>query len=231
APPRPAPLPEIGPEVLAALQTVAVSRPADRVLLFALASRESRFDADARNPASSARGLMQFTRSTWLEVVRDHGPAHGLGAEAAALATDPDSGEISARDPSVLAAILALRDDPFLSTAMAMARIERERAPLARLLGREVTEADLYLVHFLGPLGARRFLREMARAPSRRASDIVGAEALEANRSVFVTRKGRHLSLGQVHAGVRGGLRAQAALHARLLERDVQRMVQVAEAR
>jgi hypothetical protein len=205
--------------VLLALRSAAGSRQDDRVLLFALAWRESRCDPDARNPASTARGLMQFTRATWLEAVRDHGETHGLASHAAALVTDRETGDITARDRRLLAELLVLRDDPRLSAALAMARLERGRASLARDLRRPVTHADLYMVHFLGPEGARRFLRDLARAPSGRASDAVGAEAVAANRNVFVASDGGHLSLREVYGAVRSTLRSQHAVYARLLER------------
>ncbi len=223
-------LPAVSPEVLRALQSVAAS-PSERVLLFALASRESRFVATARNPASSARGLMQFTRTTWLEAVRDHGPARGLAFHAAALSTDPETGEISARDDRLLEEMLVLRDDPDLSVALAMARLGLEKENLAAFLRRPVTDADLYLVHFLGPVGARRFLRQLARAPSQRASDVVGPDAVAANRNVFIARNGRHRTLGQVHAEVRLDLRRQQAVHAGLMQGAGPGRAEVAEAR
>jgi Transglycosylase SLT domain len=220
--------------VFVALRTAAAgARHADLLLLLALAWRESRFDPSARNPASTARGLMQFTRPTWLEAVRDHGEAHGLARHAAALATDPRTGDISARDPRLLDEVLALRDDPRLSAALAAARLEREAAALARVLGRPASDADLYVVHLLGPAGARRFLRALARAPSLRASAVAGADAVAANRAVFLASDGRPLSLREVYAGVRSTLRAQRAAHARLLERmdDAAERVEVASAR
>jgi hypothetical protein len=206
--------------VLLALRSAAGTRQDDRVLLFALAWRESRCDPDAWNPASTARGLMQFTRATWLEAVRDHGAAHGLASQAAALVTDRETGDITARDRRLLAELLVLRDDPRLSATLAMARLERERASLARDLRRLVTHADLYMVHFLGPEGARRFLRDLARVPSGRASDAVGPEAVAANRNVFVASDGRHLSLREVYGTVRSTLRSQHAVYARLLKQS-----------
>jgi hypothetical protein len=212
-------VPSISPEVFTALQTAAGEREADRVLLLALAWRESRFDPKAENPVSSARGLMQFTRDTWLEVIRDHGAAHGLASYAAAVVTDHASGKVSVRDGRLLAEILALRDDPQLSAAMVLARLGREKERLNGNLRRPTTDTDLYLVHFLGPSGARRFLRHLARAPSHRASDYVGREIVAANRSVFITRRGRHLSLREVYAAVRSTLGGQQAVYLTLLKR------------
>lgn len=212
-------LPSIQPHVLVALRSAGGARRDDHVLLFALAWRESRCDPDARNPASTARGLMQFTRAGWLEAVRDHGEVHGLASYVVALATDRGTGEITARDRRLFTELLVLRDDPRLSAALAMARLGREKASLALFLRRPVTHADLYMVHFLGRDGARRFLRELARAPSRRASDAVGPDAVAANRNVFVASDGRHLSLREVYREVRSTLRSQRVLYARLLER------------
>jgi hypothetical protein len=226
-----------------ALSGAARATGADPALLLAMAWKESRFDPAARNPFSSARGLMQFTDATWLEVVRDFGPRHGLARHAAHLATDPRTGTISARDPRRLAQVLKLRDDPRLSALMAAERIAHEREGLERALGRAAAPADLYAVHLLGPAGARRFLAELRRAPSRPALEAVGQDSVGANRGVFVARgTGRPLSLAEVHAafgsvveeqrtaraGLLGGLTAPSA--ARTSRRDAH-WVELAEAR
>lgn len=211
-------LPSISPHILMALQSAGGTSRDDHVLLFALAWRESRCDPKAQNPASTARGLMQFTRNAWLEAIRDYGKTHGLASYAAALTTNHATGEITVRDPRLLAELLVLRDDPRLSAALAMARLERERAKLAQFLRRPVTDADLYMVHFLGSEGARRFLRQLARTPSRRASSVVGSDSVAANRNVFVAGNGRHRSLRQVYHDVRTTLRSQHVVYARLLD-------------
>jgi hypothetical protein len=222
APPPPqvdaAVLPIIRPHVLVALQSAGGTRQDDHVLLFALAWRESRGEPEAQNPASTARGLMQFTRAAWLEAVRDHGASHGLASYVAALTTNRDTGEITVRDPRRLVELLMLLDDARLSAALAMARLEREKANLALDLRRSVTHADLYMVHFLGSDGARRFLRELARAPSRRAADAVSPDSVAANRNVFVASDGRQFSLLEVYREVRSTLGSQRVVYARLLE-------------
>jgi hypothetical protein len=222
--PEEAPLPEVGAGLLAALDAAAASvdtaRRTGPALLFAIAWRESRLDPAARSPASSARGLMQFTRGTWLEVVRDHGPRHGLASFAQALSTNPATGEITAPgEPSLLAEILELRDDPRLSAILALERMEAEHDGLRRALRRAPSAPDLYLVHLLGPAGARRFLQALAERPSRPAADAVGAEAVEANRSVFYARNGSPFSLRAVHAEVARVLQAQQRVHAAVVAR------------
>lgn len=189
--------------VVLALSGAARAVDTDPALLLAMAWKESRFDPTARNPQSSARGLMQFTRATWLEVVRDFGSRHGLAHHAAVLSTNHRDGTISARSPRYLAQVLQLRDNPQLSAIMAAERISRERAGLEQILGHSVTPADLYIVHLLGPVGARRFLAELRRAPSRPATEAVGQDSVSVNQGVFVTRgSGRPLSLAEVYAAI-----------------------------
>src|SRR5579863_8618568 len=42
-------------------------------------SQESTFKADAKNRTSSAVGPAQFLETTWLDMMRRHGAAYGLG--------------------------------------------------------------------------------------------------------------------------------------------------------
>ena len=184
--------------VLSALQRAEAATGADPALLLAIARRESGFDAAARNHRSSARGLMQFTSATWLEVVRDFGHRHGLAQHAVALSAAP-RGSVPP-NAQLVAEVLRLRDDPQLAAVMTAERLETWRRPLEQALGRQVTPTDLYFVHLLGPAGARHFLLELARAPGQPAVGVVGGAA-GANRSLFV-RDGRALSLAEVHRDV-----------------------------
>ena len=189
--------------VAAALAAATRATGADPALLHAIAWQESRFRHAARNSRSSASGLMQFTSATWLEVVRDHGAKHGLAAEAAALSTDPRTGTISARNHRILARILKLRFNPRLSAIMAAERLAAAEASLEKVIGHPPEPADLYVLHLLGPTGARRFLTELDRTPSRPAAEVVGADSLAANPGLFLDRgSGRKLSLREAHAAI-----------------------------
>ncbi|MDB5371942.1 MAG: hypothetical protein JWP04_584, partial [Belnapia sp.] len=191
------------PQVAAALATATRLTGTEPAVLRAIAWQESRFSGRARNRASSATGLMQFTETTWLEVVRDYGPRHGLASAAALLRTDPKTGAIATRRPKDLRHILALRFDPRLSAIMAGERLAAERAALQAMLGRTAGPTELYVTHLLGPAGARRFLAEFDRMPNRAVAEVVGADSLAANPGVFLDRgSGRRLSLAEVHAGV-----------------------------
>jgi hypothetical protein len=82
------------------------------------------------------------------------------------------------------ARLLALRNDPFLSTLMAAAMLRHEQEKLETKFGRAITGAEVYLVHFLGPGGARKFLSALEETPTAAASQLLPAAA-RANRPIF----------------------------------------------
>ena len=73
------------PAVLTAMQNASTGNSAQFDQLVAYASMESGLNPSARASGSSASGLYQFTQQTWLNAVRQYGPQHGLGNEAAAV--------------------------------------------------------------------------------------------------------------------------------------------------
>ncbi len=98
---------------------------------------------------------------------------------------------------------------------MAAERINREQAGLERILGRTAAPADLYVVHLLGPAGARRFLAELRRAPASPAATAVGQDSVNVNQGVFVAHgSGRPLSLAEVYAAIGRLVEEQRTAHA-----------------
>lgn len=182
-----------------ALQRAERSTGLSAYVLRQIAKRESRLDPLARSPSSSARGLMQFTRDTWLEVIRDFGPQHGLARQAAALVTDRD-GNIGARNWRELQAILMLRDNPHLSAILAAERLKKAQPALEEAIGRPAEPADLYLVHLLGPTGARRFLTAVRETPDKSSLVVVG-QAAKPNPGVF-ERRGQVLPVKKIYEEV-----------------------------
>jgi hypothetical protein len=169
----------------------------DAGMLQRIAERESRLNPTARSRSSSATGLMQFTRDTWLEVVRDFGPRHGLASEAAALQTDRE-GQISTAQPQTLRRILLLRENARYSAILAAERLRAARPGLEQFAGRAATPADLYLVHLLGHTGARRFLAALRDTPQRSSFAVLGDPA-RANAGVF-ERGGTSLPVARAYA-------------------------------
>jgi len=148
--------------VQAALQRAARATGVDFSLLVETARRESGFNATARAGTSSATGLFQFIESTWLDMVERHGSAHGLDAEAAALANGADG--------DTRRAILALRNDPELSARMA-GELARENAnALEARLGRAPSAGELYAAHVLGAGGAARLIEAAEAGESNAAA-------------------------------------------------------------
>lgn len=184
-------------EIRHAIRQASVRTGISYDYLAAQAQQESGFRADARASSSSAAGLYQFVESTWLAMIREHGAKYGVGDLAQAVAIGPDQRPRVA-DNGMRTQILALRDDPNLSAAMAAeyARANHER--LAQTLGREIGATDLYLAHFLGPAGATRLLGTLGTDPQRPAADLL-PEAAAANRAVFFDDDGRARSVRDVY--------------------------------
>lgn len=199
-----APIPPVRPEsaVAAANEIRAAIRQASAATgvpfdyLVAQAGQESGFKPDARAATGTAAGLYQFIESTWLQMVRDHGDRHGIG-ELARSITMSESGP-RVPDAATKARILALRDDPKLSAAMAAEYARDNHARLSQSLGREIGATDLYLAHFLGTGGATRFLSALRTEPGRAAVELL-PEAAAANRAVFFAPDGRPRSVDEIY--------------------------------
>ncbi len=144
---------------------------------------ESGFRADARASTSSATGLFQFTRQTWLATVKQHGAQHGLGWAADAISAD-GNGSYSVSDAGLRAQILDLRSQPEIASLMAAEFAADNGETLGASLGREPEAVDLYLAHFLGVGGASKFLKEWTANPGQAAAPLF-PKAAAANQAIF----------------------------------------------
>ncbi len=166
-----------GNAVHAAIRRAADATGVNFSLLVETARRESALNPNARAGTSSATGLFQFIESTWLDMVRRHGPAHGLAAEAAALRRGANA--------DMRREILALRSDPELSARMAGELARENAAALQARLGRAPSAGELYAAHVMGAGGALRLI-EAAQQGVTDAADLFPREAA-ANRGLFYT--------------------------------------------
>lgn len=203
--------PQISPAVMEAIQTAARESGVDAHLLIAIAWRESRFNPSARSGQSSAKGLLQFTTGTWLQVVRNFGSQHDVGRYAAAIRRDHQSGELVVSGRGTRAAILRMRNDPLLSAKLAAQNMSEQQTAMQHRLGRRVTPTDLYLLHVLGPTGASRFLTAVARHPSE--SSVEAASYSVMRNAGLLARDGRPMSVRNTYAAARVMLDSQ---HGRL---------------
>jgi hypothetical protein len=184
--------------VTAAIQLASARTGVRFDYLFNQARVESSLNPDAHARTSSATGLFQFIEQTWLGMVKQHGAAHGLGAEAEAIQRGRN-GHYYVSDPAMRRQILDLRRQPEASSAMAAEFASDNGRYIERRLGRPAEPVDLYLAHFLGAGGAARFLRAHDSNPAGAAAAMLPAAA-RANRAVFYNRDGSARSFAEIRA-------------------------------
>lgn len=180
-------LPLGGSPVRAAIARAAERTGVDFDYLLAQARIESSLNPQARAGTSSAAGLYQFTKDTWLRTLDKHGAEHGLEWTAAAKRAD----------------VLALRFDPDAAALMAAELAGDNKDALTPVLGREPDAAELYLAHFLGAGGAGQFLSALRSDPGQSAAALL-PKAAAANRGIFFERSGAPRSIAGVMDLMRG---------------------------
>jgi len=186
-----------GGRVQNAIASASASTGVDFKYLYKQAGIESGYNANAQASTSSASGLYQFTNQTWLGVIKAHGAAHGLSWAANAITRDAN-GHYSVSDETTKQEILALRQSPETSAAMAGEYASDNKTILQAKLGRDANATDLYMAHFLGPAGATRFLKAKDADPDQSAASVMPAAA-RANKWVFYDKSGNPRSLADVY--------------------------------
>ena len=111
--------------VVAAVLDAGRSTGIDPALLLTIAATESRFRTNAKNTTSSAAGLLQFTKQTWLENMKKFGGKHGL-SRFAALIHRSGTGDLVVHAPAK-GRIWALRNDPRIATLLAAERLDYQK--------------------------------------------------------------------------------------------------------
>jgi hypothetical protein len=165
--------------------------------LLATAQVESGLNPQAGAATSSARGLFQFIEQTWLGTIKQSGAQLGYGRYADAI-TKTSSGHYQVTDPAMRAEILKLRNDPTANAVMAGAFTKANSDYLATKLGRQPSEGELYIAHFLGAGGAARLISLASSNPNAKGTDYF-PNAANANSSIFYDRATGHArSLAQV---------------------------------
>jgi hypothetical protein len=181
--PDPALARRIDPAIVHSIRQASAATSTDFGLLMAQASQESGFHADAKSSTSSASGLFQFVDSTWLDLVHRFGAKYGLGQMAQQIGQTAD-GKPTVSDPALRQKILALRQDPQLSAALAGEYTRLNQGEVEHALGHPLQRADLYMAHFLGASGATSFLKAVETKGNTVAADLL-PEAASANRGIF----------------------------------------------
>lgn len=182
-----------------AFQSASTTTGASFEYLVKTAKRESNFDEDAKARTSSASGLFQFIESTWLETVKQSGHKHGLGRYADQIERTAN-GKYRVSDPQMRREILSLRDNAEIASRMAGELTQKNAAYLLDKLGRDPSEGELYIAHFLGAGGATRLI-SLAETNPDMAADQVFARQARANKPIFYHR-GQARSMAEVYANL-----------------------------
>ena len=135
--------------IVAAIQKAARKTHNSFSAMLATASAESSLNPRAKARTSDATGLFQFTKPTWLSIVKRYGHEAGIY---------PTQAEKS---------LLALRVDPSVASMMAGFLANENRAHLEQCLGRPVSDQEVYVAHFMGAASAARMLMSAAAMPLR----------------------------------------------------------------
>ncbi len=183
--------------VKAAIKKASEATGAGFAYLLRTAEKESSLKPDAQAGSSSAKGLYQFIDQTWLSVMKDEGPRFGLSNYSDAITRGSD-GRLSVSDPSMRDSILNLRNDPHVAALMAGAFTNRNASDLKSSIGRDPTEGELYMAHFLGASGASRLIGLARSAPSVSAAAAF-PDAADANKRIFYDKSGQPRSAGEVY--------------------------------
>lgn len=136
-------------------------------------------------PASSALGPMQFTEGTFLGVMQTPGVAQRIGVDISGMSE---------------AQILELRKDPYVATLAGAALAEQNKKALQSVLGRPVTDPELYMAHFLGAGGATALITAMRSQPDQSAAALLPEQA-SANKPVFY-KDGKPLTVRELYGNI-----------------------------
>jgi hypothetical protein len=188
-----------------AIRRAAQATGASFDYMLAAAKVESNLQPTSKASTSSASGLFQFIEQTWLSMLKSAGHALGYGRYADAIVRTPSGYAVP--DAGMRNAVLGLRNDPAANAAMAGVFTRQNSAELRSKLGREASDGELYIAHFLGAAGAAKLIAHAATTPAVSAATLFPGAA-ESNRSIFYDRAGRARSAGEVYSMLVGRFEA-----------------------
>lgn len=155
-------------DVKSVIQQTAQKTGVDPNLLMMFAATESSMNPNAKASGSSATGLYGFMPGTWKEKVSQYGSKYGIGTGASP-------------------------NDPQASSFMAAEYIKENQKALQSVKPNP-SPTDIYLAHFLGTSGSKKFL---STDPNAIGADIL-PKAANANKSYFYDN-GKALTLSEIY--------------------------------
>ena len=186
------------PQITGAIRQAAQSTGISFEYLLTTAQIESNLNPSAQASTSSAKGLYQFIDQTWLGTMKQDGAALGLGRYADAIKRT-SSGHYEVSDSAMRTAILRLRNDPQASAMLAGALTRNNAALVSANIGRQPSNGELYIAHFLGADGAGKLIKGASSQP-RASAAAMFPNAAAANHSIFYDPSGRARTVGEVYA-------------------------------
>jgi hypothetical protein len=190
--------------VAGAIKQAAASSGTSFQYLLTTAKMESDFNPTAGASTSSAHGLFQFIDQTWLTTVKEAGAQFGYGNLADMISKSSD-GSYSVSDPDARKAIMKLRDDPTVASAMAAAFTQSNSFKLTGMIGRRPSDSELYMAHFMGVGGAAKLIGN-AEDNGQASAARLFPNAAAANRSIFYDRStGRARGVSEVYSVLQQG--------------------------
>jgi len=167
-----------------------------------LAATESNFKPNSKSATSSATGMYQFTRDTWLNTLKTHGAKYGLIGDYAEnidhYQTVFGYQRPIVRDEAMYQHLLELRKNPRVSAIMAAEMVRDSKQLLAHSFDRKPTQTELYLTHFLGNKDAITFLQSLEQNPDVHAVKLF-PEAANSNRRIFHARSSDPRTVDEVY--------------------------------
>lgn len=155
----------VAPTITAAAEAIGL----DAKLALSVAGIESSFKTMAKSRSSSAAGLFQFIDDTWKEQMLAHGPRLGIPANATQF-------------------------DPVANSLLGAAYLRSNKESLEKSTGKQIGDTELYLAHFLGLGGARKFL---SADPNEKAAKVLPS-ASSSNVPIFF-EGARPRTISEVH--------------------------------
>lgn len=171
---------DLGGDIPSIIKEAAAVTGISPSLLLTVAQMESSLNPNARPKTKTgygnAAGLFQFMPSTWEEMLRKHGNRYGIPANASPF------------DP-VASAILG-------------AEYLKEGAKVSKsMLDKELSAADYYMPHFLGPGDVKKFYKGLRENPNGIAAEVLPKPA-RSNPRIFFDNQGRPRTFSEVYRAI-----------------------------
>jgi len=193
------------PEAIGPIKNAAEKTGISANYLLALARQESSCNSRAKSRTTSAAGMFQFVKQTWLIAVNDNGAKYGQAELADAIYIDK-KGIARVKRSASERQILKKRFDAEFSALMAAELARDNYAYLTRRRKRDLTATDLYMAHFLGAGGANKFLAALEKRPNSSAAKIFPSAA-KVNKTIFY-KSGSPRTVREVHSYFRRKIEA-----------------------